>query len=96
LGRVATGEDPQETKTNEIIEQTNTGLHYLETIYSNILKNKKSGLQTKQMINNYFNSILKKPMESLALQRLINPPLPLLDGLQSYDVKYKAPTLHVI
>jgi len=65
LGRVATGEDPQETKTNEIIEQTNTGLHYLETIYSNILKNKKSGLQTKQMINNYFNSILKKPMESL-------------------------------
>jgi len=66
LGRVAAKEDPQETKTNEVIKQANTGLHYLDTIYSSILKNKKSGLQTKQMINNYFGSILKKPMESLS------------------------------
>lgn len=66
LGRVAQGEDPQITRTEEHAKQINTGLKYLDTIYSKILKNKKSGNQTEQMIRNSFAKLLKKPMDSLS------------------------------
>lgn len=57
--------DPQLEKRKKREVQTDTILAYLEGPYSDYLKTKKSGKQTKQTIKKHFRLELKRPFSSL-------------------------------
>lgn len=71
LVKLAHGDDPRDLKRKALELQSLTVQKYLDDVYIDVLKNKKSGDETAKIFPRHFSSIMKKPMAELCAKDIL-------------------------